>query len=62
MKEYKVENISYQWEDCSVGFNCPKCRNVLVADSQDGWKRCDCGIEYCLAADLGFREGGDENV
>ncbi len=44
--------IKYRWEDCTMGFICPNCGDELVADSQNGDDKCDCGLEYCLSASL----------
>ena len=40
--------LKYVWEDCTIGFKCPRCGELLVADSQDGEKECDCGVKYRL--------------
>jgi hypothetical protein len=47
-----MPEIKYFYDDCSVGFYCPKCGTQLIADSQDGWKECDCGLKFRLNADL----------
>ncbi len=61
MDDYiNLENpiLKIAWEDCSVSFDCPRCGKDCIADSQDGWDRCDkCGIEYILNAKIEFRTG-----
>lgn len=50
--EYK--DIVYVWEDCSICFVCPKCKNHLIADSQNGYENCECGFKYALSVKLVF--------
>jgi hypothetical protein len=34
---YPEENaVVMRWNDCTMGFNCPVCANLLVADSESG--------------------------
>ena len=49
----------YNYEDCSIGFICPRCGKDRIIDSQDGWEKCHskCGLEYSLSAKIYFREG-----
>jgi len=44
--------INYQWEDCTMGFNCPECGAELCGDSQDGEEKCVCGLKYQLCSYL----------
>ena len=47
----------YEWEDCTIGFKCPFCKEILVADSQNEEQVCDCGrIRYSLSAKLNIKE------
>ena len=51
MKQAEIE-----WEDCCIGFKCPKCGESNVADTKDGYEKCECGIEYALSAKLIFKQ------
>ena len=43
--------LEYDWEDCSIGFHCPVCGELLVADSRDEMQICECGkYRYQLSA------------
>jgi DNA-directed RNA polymerase subunit M/transcription elongation factor TFIIS len=44
--------VVYEWEDCTMGFDCPNCGAELIADSQDGTMECECGLEYMLSTTL----------
>ena len=44
--------IEYDWEDCTLGFDCPECGEHLVCDTQDGEEVCDCGLKYQLCSYL----------
>lgn len=50
--EYK--DIVYKWEDCSICFICPKCNRQNIADSQNGFEKCECGLRFALSAKLVF--------
>ena len=54
-----IDNIMplYNYEDCSIGFMCPRCGVDNVADSKDGWETCGCGLMYSLNARIYFKEG-----
>jgi transcription elongation factor Elf1 len=45
----------YHWEDCSASFDCPRCGEENIADSQDGWETCGCGMQYIFSAKILFR-------
>jgi predicted RNA-binding Zn-ribbon protein involved in translation (DUF1610 family) len=48
--------LKIEWEDCTIGFYCPKCGSLLVADSQSGNQECKCGVKYHLSTDLWVEE------
>lgn len=48
--------IKYHWEDCSISFYCPQCGRKNIADSQNGWEKCDCGLMYVLSAKIIFKQ------
>lgn len=48
--------VFYEWEDCTMGFDCPNCGAELVANSQDGTMECEYGLFYSLSARL-FLDG-----
>lgn len=40
-----------RWEDCSIGFECPRCKAELTAFDGD-WQECDCGLDYRLVTKI----------
>ena len=54
---FGYEGINYLWEDCTVGFLCPKCGSRLSVDSQNGTEECECGIKYSLSWKLKIDKG-----
>ena len=48
-----MTTIKYNWEDCTIGFECPNCKQNLSADSQDEEQECpQCGLKYSLSVKL----------
>jgi len=53
--------LKYEWEDCSIGFHCPLCNIILIADSQNEQLTCDCGkFRYQLSALVMFEFTDDD--
>jgi len=50
--KFEHNGIKYLWEDCTIGFICPNCKEELIVDSQDGEEECDCGFKYSLSVNL----------
>jgi hypothetical protein len=46
----------YEWEDCLVSFKCPRCLASNIADTQNGWEKCECGLMYSLQTKFYFKE------
>jgi len=43
-----ARDVTFTWEDGSVGFNCPcGVEEIILSDGGD-MKRCDCGRVYRL--------------
>jgi hypothetical protein len=43
-----------RWEDCAIGFFCPRCGTGHVGESQMGPEVCKCGVRYQLVAHIKF--------
>jgi len=44
-----IQDAKIIWEDCSIGFKCPVCENIIVADGSNEELTCDCGkVRYKL--------------
>ena len=60
-RKTRVNDVKYDWFDCSTGFDCPCGRDIVVTDEDDPIE-CDCGKKYRLVTYLEVWEDKDSDI